>query len=68
MKQQSTQPVSNYTCSSKSRVPFTYHSSLIRKVTNLFKNTNLKITYQTTNTIYNLLRNQQDKKKPSEWY
>jgi len=39
----------------------TYQSSYI--CINLFKNTNLNITFQTTNTIYNLLRNQGKKKK-----
>ena len=32
-------------------VTFTYYSSLVRKVTNLFKNTNLHVAFRTTNTI-----------------
>jgi glycine cleavage system regulatory protein len=33
----------------------TYHSPLIRKVTNLFKNTNIKIAFRATNTVYQQL-------------
>ena len=33
---------------------FTYHSSKIRKITNLFKHTNIKIAFQSTNTIQHL--------------
>jgi hypothetical protein len=32
-------------------VTFTYHISLVRKVTNLFKHTHLSIAYRTTNTV-----------------
>ena len=32
-----------------------YHSPVIHKVTNLFKNTNFNISFQTNNTIYNQL-------------
>jgi hypothetical protein len=34
---------------------FTFHSPAIRKVTNLFKNTNLKIAFRTTNKIFQQL-------------
>jgi hypothetical protein len=40
----------------KTWVTFTYHSPLIRKITNLFKHTNLNIAFRTGNTIYNWLQ------------
>jgi hypothetical protein len=36
-------------------VVFTYHSPLIRKVTNLFKQSNLRIVLRATNTTYQQL-------------
>ena len=36
----------------KKWITFTYHSPLIRKVTNLFRNTEIHIAFKTTNTIY----------------
>jgi hypothetical protein len=41
--------------STKKWVTFKYYSPLVRKVTNIFKNTNLRIAFQTTNTIWQLL-------------
>jgi len=35
---------------------FTYHSPLVRKITNVFKNTNLNIAFKATNTASQLLR------------
>jgi hypothetical protein len=32
----------------------TYHCALVREVTILFKNTNLKITFHTSNTIFHI--------------
>jgi hypothetical protein len=40
----------------KKWVTFKYHSLIIRKVTNIFRNTNLQITYQVRNTTQNLLK------------
>jgi hypothetical protein len=40
-------------------ITFEYHSPLIRKVTNIFRNTNLRITFRVNNTINNHLRNKQ---------
>ena len=40
----------------KIRTTFTYLSPIIRKINNLFKHTNLQITYKTTNTIQQLLQ------------
>jgi hypothetical protein len=42
--------------SKKIRTTFTYFSPNVRTITNLFKHTNLQITYKTTNTIQQLLR------------
>ena len=36
----------------KKWITFTYHSPLIHKITNLFRHTNLNITFPATNTIY----------------
>ena len=35
--------------------PFTYFSPLVIKVTNIFKDTELKIAYRSTNTIFKQL-------------
>jgi hypothetical protein len=61
--QQPTQSKTNkkYTC-------FTYHSPLIRKVTNLFKQTNLKIALRATNTTNQQLTEKQTQKNPSGIY
>jgi hypothetical protein len=37
-------------------VTFTYPGNYIRAITNLFKHTNIKIAYKTTNTLGNLLK------------
>jgi hypothetical protein len=36
-------------------VTFGYQNPLIRKVTNILKNTNLRIAYQATNTLWKIL-------------
>jgi hypothetical protein len=41
----------------KTLITFAYFSPLIRKVTNLFKRTNLNIAFRPTNTIYHQLQN-----------
>jgi hypothetical protein len=46
-------------------VTFKYYSPFVRKVTNVFKNTNLRIAFQPTNTIWKLLK---IKKKPPNIY
>jgi len=40
------------TTTTKKWVTFSYHSPLIRKITNLFKHTNLNIALHATNTIH----------------
>jgi K+ transporter len=50
----------------KTWINFTYHSTLIDKVTNLFKRTNINIAFRASNTIYNQQhdRTTQNKKNP----
>lgn len=45
---------------------YTYHSPLIRKITNLFKHTNLSISFRATNTIYQQLTDKPTNTNPSE--
>jgi len=35
---------------------FTYHSSKVRKITNLFKQTDIKIAFKSTNTLQQLTK------------
>jgi hypothetical protein len=52
----------------KKWVTFTYHSPLIRKVTNLFNNTEVRIAFKATNTIYQQLTEKTQNKNPSGIY
>jgi len=45
-----------------------YHSPLIRKVINLFKQTNLNVAFKSTNTIYQQLSHKSDNTNPSGIY
>jgi len=49
-------------------ITFIYHSSLIRKVTNLFKNTGIGIAFRASNTIYQQLVQKISNKNPSGIY
>ena len=49
-------------------VVFTYHSPLIRNMTNLFKHSNLRIAPQATNTTYQQLTEKQALCNPSGIY
>jgi glycine cleavage system regulatory protein len=49
-------------------VTFTYHSPLIRKITNLFKQTNLNIALRATNTIHQQLTEKSTQKNPRGIY
>ena len=40
----------------KKWITFEYHSPIIKKITNIFKNTNLHITYRVSNTTHKLLK------------
>jgi len=52
----------------KKWVTFTFHSSSIYKITNLFKRTNLKIAFWPTNTIYQQLSNKNKDPNPTGIY
>jgi uncharacterized protein (UPF0335 family) len=56
------------TISRRKWVTFTHFSPLIRLVTNLFKQTNLKVAFRTTNTIQQQLTEKQTYKDPSGMY
>ena len=45
----------------KKWTPFTYFSPMIRKVTNIFKETDIKIAYRATNTIFKQLTKKPDR-------
>ena len=49
----------------KKTITFTYFSPTIRRITNLFKHSNLKIAYRTTNTIQQQLTERTTNKNPS---
>ena len=49
--------INNTQTQRKTSVTFTYHRTLIRKVTNIFKLTGLSMAYQATNTLFNRLNN-----------
>jgi hypothetical protein len=51
----------NNTNQEKKSITFTYTGNYIRKITNLCRNTNLKIAFKTTSTITNVLNNKQTK-------
>ena len=52
----------------KKWITFTYFSRIIRRITNLFKHSNLKIAYRTTNTIQQQLTEKPTNKNPSGIY
>ena len=52
----------------KKWVTFTYHSPIIRKETNLFNSTEIRIAFKATNTIYQQLREKTQNKNPSGIY
>jgi hypothetical protein len=49
-------------------VTFTYHSPIVRKITNLFNNTEIHIAFKSTNTIYQQLTEKTKNKNPSGIY
>ena len=49
----------------KKWVTFTYHSPSVHKITNLFKRTNLKMTFRPTNTIYQQISQKSKDSNPS---
>jgi hypothetical protein len=50
----------------KKWVTFTYHSPIIRKVTNLINNTEVRIAFKAINTIYQQLAEKNTEQK-SKW-
>jgi hypothetical protein len=56
------------TSNSKKWVTFAYHSPLVRRVTNLFKNTEINIAFKAHNTIYKQLTYKTNNAKPSGIY
>ena len=52
----------------KKGVIFTYHSPLVRKITNLFKNTVINMAFKAGNTIYQQLAQKADSSNPSGIY
>ena len=42
----------------KKWVIFTFHSPILRRITNIFRNTNLKITFRANNSLQNILNAQ----------
>jgi hypothetical protein len=40
----------------KKWINFNYHNRVIRKITNLFHNANLKVAFETPNTIFKMLQ------------
>jgi len=52
----------------KKWIIFTYHSPLIRKVTILFKNTNIKVAFRASNTVYQQLVQKTNSMNPSGVY
>jgi len=52
----------------KKWVTFTYHSPIIRMVTNLFNNTEIRIAFKATNTIHQQLAEKTQNKNPSGIY
>ena len=52
----------------KKWITFTYYGPAVRKVTNLFKSTNLKIAFCPTNTIYQQLSQKPNNTNPSGIY
>jgi hypothetical protein len=67
-KQQQQSTITPSTQQRKKWVICTYHSPLIRKITNLFKQTELKIALRTTNTIFQQLVRKQNTNNPSGIY
>jgi hypothetical protein len=67
-KQQIQEPLTPPTQHKKKWATFTYHSPLIRKVTNLFKHSNLRIALRTTNTTFQQLIEKPGLNNPSGIY
>jgi hypothetical protein len=67
-KQQQQKPLNPLAQHNKKWAVFTYHSPLVRKLTNLFKQSNLKIALCATNTSYQQLTEKPTQNNPSGIY
>jgi hypothetical protein len=67
-QQQKQKPLTPTAQHNKKWVVFNYHSPLIRKVTNLFKQSNLRIALCATNTTYQHLTEKPTQSNPSGIY
>jgi hypothetical protein len=67
-KQTQTQQQEEITTQRYNKVTFTYHSPLVRQITNLFKQTVLKIRFRATSTIQQLNTAKHRHKDPSGIY
>jgi hypothetical protein len=67
-QQQQQKPLTPTAQHNRKWVAFTYHSLLIRKVTNLFKHSNLRIALWATNTTYQQLTKRLALNNPSGIY
>ena len=68
IKKQKQKQLTTTTQQNRKWVTFTYHSPLIRKVTNHFKQTNLYIALRATNTTYQQLTEKPTNVNPSGMY
>jgi hypothetical protein len=59
-KRQSIIPDHTHTQQQYTWVPFEYHSPLIRKITNIFKHTNMRVAIRSPNTLHNLLKTRKE--------
>jgi hypothetical protein len=64
-KQIETQPTPQH---NKKWTTFTYHGPTVRKITNLFKHTNIQIAFRPANTIYQQLSQKPNNTNPSGIY
>jgi hypothetical protein len=67
-QQQQQKPLNPMAQHNRKWVVFTYHSPLVRKVTNLFKQSNLRIALRATNTTYQQLTEKPTQNNPSGIY
>ena len=45
-----------YTFQPPQKITFTYYNPMIRKIANIFKSTNIQITFHTNNTLHDILK------------
>ena len=67
-KRQQHPPPSTIPYNKRKLVAFNYHSPMIRRITNLFKHTDLNIAFRANNTLQQQLSEKQSNKNPSGIY